>query len=251
MKRRAAPAEAAVSGFTLIEALIAVALMGIVLGSFATLTAQWLPNWNRGFARVQRTELLGIALDRLVGDLSAAEFVPPNRESKRPLFDGAELGVTFVRSAVGPNTRPGLEIVRLAESADQRGAILVRTRAPFAPVAAGWMTQINFADPVILLRAPYRVSFAYAAGDGAWKSTWQNAVELPAMIRATVRDAETERTLAVSTATAVRVELPASCARRNGASGCIEGKPPVGKSQAADEDADDRAPAMPIARRSR
>jgi general secretion pathway protein J len=250
MRRCAVPAEAAVSGFTLIEALIATALMGIVLGAFATLTAQWLPNWNRGFARVQRTELLGIALDRLVGDLSAAEFVPPNRESKRPLFDGAELGVTLVRSAVGPNTRPGLEIVRIAESADQRGPILVRTRAPFAPVAAGGLTQINFADPVILLRTPYRVSFAYAAGDGLWKNTWQNAVELPAMIRATVRDAETERTLAVSTATAVHVELPASCTRGKGSGECIEGKPPVGGSQTAEDDADDRAAAMPIARRN-
>jgi general secretion pathway protein J len=247
MKRRAPSAEAAVSGFTLIEALIATALMGIVLGAFATITAQWLPNWNRGFARVQRTELLGIALDRLVGDLSAAEFVPPNRESKRPLFEGAELGVTFVRSAVGPNTRPGLEIVRITESADQRGPILVRMRAPFAPVAAGGMTQINFADPVVLLRSPYRVSFGYAAGDGLWKNSWQNAAELPAMIRATVRDAETERTLAVSTATAVHVEVPASCARGNGGGGCIEGKPPVGTGQTA-EGADDRAAAMPVAR---
>ena len=38
-------------GFTLIETLAALALTGLVLSALATLTAQWLPNWNRGFAR--------------------------------------------------------------------------------------------------------------------------------------------------------------------------------------------------------
>ena len=40
-------------GFTLIEAIVALALMGLVLSALASITAQWLPNWNRGIARVQ------------------------------------------------------------------------------------------------------------------------------------------------------------------------------------------------------
>ena len=64
-------------GFTLIEALFATALMGAILAALATVTAQWLPNWNRGFARVQRNELLALGLERLVADLAAAEFVQP------------------------------------------------------------------------------------------------------------------------------------------------------------------------------
>jgi general secretion pathway protein J len=43
------------AGFTLIETLIATALMVAILAALATITAQWLPNWNRCFARVQRT----------------------------------------------------------------------------------------------------------------------------------------------------------------------------------------------------
>ena len=35
-------------GFTLIETLAALALTGLVLSALAILTAQWLPNWNRG-----------------------------------------------------------------------------------------------------------------------------------------------------------------------------------------------------------
>jgi general secretion pathway protein J len=199
------------AGFTLVEALAATVLMGMVLTALATITAQWLPNWNRGFARIQRTELVEIALERLVADVSAAEFVSANRKTTRPLFEGAELGVTFVRAAFGPNARSGLEIVRIAETADRQGPALVRSRAPFAPASTP-ADQSRFGDPVVLLRAPYRVTFSYAGRDRVWKSTWLEARELPAAVRLTIRDAATQRALSVSTATVIHTQLPADCA---------------------------------------
>ena len=60
------------SGFTLIESLVALALMGLVLSALASLTAQWLPNWNRGLDRIQRSEVVGIALQRIADDLAHA-----------------------------------------------------------------------------------------------------------------------------------------------------------------------------------
>ena len=60
------------SGFTLIETLVALALMGLVLSALANLTAQWLPNWNRGLDRIQRSEQIGIALQRIADDLADA-----------------------------------------------------------------------------------------------------------------------------------------------------------------------------------
>ena len=57
-------------GFTLIETLVALALMGLVLSALANLTAQWLPNWNRGLNRIQRSELIGTALQRIADDLA-------------------------------------------------------------------------------------------------------------------------------------------------------------------------------------
>jgi general secretion pathway protein J len=207
-------ARPAIAGFTLIEALAAVMLMGMVIAAFATVTAQWLPNWNRGFARVQRSELIDIALARLVADLSAAEFVPVDRDSNGPLFEGSELGVTFVRSGLTPNAPPGLEIVRIAETADRQGPTLVRSRAPFVPVAAA--AQSQFADPVVLLRSPYRVTFAYAGPDRVWRDAWRGATVLPAAVRVTVRDAATQRALSVSTATVIHAELAAACAGKDG-----------------------------------
>ena len=75
-------------GFTLLEALIAVALMGVLLATLATVTAQWMPGWKAGFDRVQRADLLGLGLDRIAADLAAAEFVSQGGENARLLFDG-------------------------------------------------------------------------------------------------------------------------------------------------------------------
>jgi general secretion pathway protein J len=211
---------AAVSGFTLIEALVATALMGVILAALASITSQWLPNWNRGIARAQRSELVSVALDRLIADLGASEFIPPNRDTKGPLFDGTEFSVTLVRSAVGPNIRPGLEIVRIAEISDKNGQVLVRATKPFAPLESN-VRQPDFANPVVLLRSPYQVSFAYAGRDGIWKQNWQNASELPAAVRLTVRDATSGRTLTISTTALVHVELPAACVGSKSKDDCV------------------------------
>ena len=207
-------------GFTLIETLVALALMGLVLSALANITAQWFPNWNRGLDRIQRSELISIALQRIADDLAAAEYVPANRAEKRPLFEGSELSVTFVRTALGPNAGPGLDVVRLSETTDQGGLVTARSRAPFRPLplASSLSEQLHFGEPVLLLRAPFRLSFAYAGEDGAWKGNWRNSAQLPAKIRLTVRDAASERVLAISTVTPVHVQSPAGgdCSQPDG-----------------------------------
>jgi general secretion pathway protein J len=219
------------AGFTLIEVLLATLLMTVILGALATVTAQWLPNWNRGIARVQRAERLAMGLDRIAADLSVAEMLPVNADARAPLFEGTELSVTFVRSAVGPNTRPGLEIIRFAEKADSQGLALVRERTPFAPMAPD--AQIRFADQVVLIRAPFRVTFSYAASDQVWQPTWRDKMQLPDLIRATVRDGATGQVLNVSIATVVHVNAPAECARAKNPASCLTArmKPDAGKKE--------------------
>ncbi|HEV3183505.1 MAG TPA: prepilin-type N-terminal cleavage/methylation domain-containing protein [Xanthobacteraceae bacterium] len=210
------------AGFTLIETLIATALMVAIMAALATVTAQWLPNWNRGFARVQRTELLSLGLERVVADLAAAEYVPAHYATRRPLFEGRELAVTFVRTAVGPNTRAGLEIVRIAEAADARGLALLRTEMPFAPVDPNLGVDLRrLTDPVVLVRAPFRLSFSYAGTDRVWKPTWLDAGELPAAVRVTVRNATTGQILSVSTAALLHVTASAECVRAKSKRNCV------------------------------
>jgi general secretion pathway protein J len=216
MRRRAQNGEA---GFTLIEVLLATLLMTVILAGLATITAQWLPNWNRGMARVQRAERLAMGLDRIAADLAVAEMIPANADTRAPLFEGNELSVSFVRTAVGPNTRPGLEIIRFIEKGDSQGLALVRERASFAPMPSD--AQVRFADQVVLIRAPFRVSFSYAGADQVWQPTWRGQMQLPEMIRITVRDGSTGQVLGISTAAMPHVNAPAECARAKNPAGCI------------------------------
>jgi general secretion pathway protein J len=174
-------------------------------------------------AHVQRTEIFGQGLERLVADLSAAEFMTANRKSKLPLFDGDELAVRFVRTAIGPNTRPGLEVVSISTISDDRGVALVRARTPFAPIPeSGKLRDLaSFSDPVVLMRAPYRATFSYAGPDHAWRQSWHDAIHLPVVIRVLVRDAATQRTLAVSTAALLHVNVQAECASAKVIKDCL------------------------------
>jgi general secretion pathway protein J len=201
------------AGFTLIETLAAVALFLIVMAALATITGQWLPSWNRGFARVQRAEQLAFGVDRIVADLAAAQFISPNETVKAPIFEGTELSVTFVRGPVGPNALPGLEIVRLAEIASERGPALARASAPFVPLVpdASAIPRLKFSEPIALVRSPFRVLFAYAGPDHVWQPNWRGADRLPTSVRITLRDAVSGQTLAVSSAAQIHVDVAPAC----------------------------------------
>ncbi|MBR0791465.1 general secretion pathway protein GspJ [Bradyrhizobium manausense] len=217
--KRLSRAFASEAGFTLLEVLLATLLMTVILAALATVTAQWLPNWNRGIARVQRAERLATGIDRIVADLSVAEQIAVNGDARVPLFDGAELSVTFLRTALGPSARPGLEFIRLIEKADAQGLALVRERAPFQPMPTDG--QIRFVDQVVLIRAPFRVSFAYAGPDRKWQPTWRGQAQLPDRVRVTVRDGANGQVMAVSAAVLPHITAPAECARAKNPTTCV------------------------------
>jgi general secretion pathway protein J len=191
----------------------------LVLAALAAITAQWLPNWNHGVVRIQRNEQVALGLERIAADLAASEFISTSQEARKPFFDGANRSVVFVRTTLGPNTAPGLEIVRIAETTSERGLVIVRTRAPFTPGID--RTQLTFTNPVVLLGEPYRLSFSYAGTDRNWREDWRQQAQLPSAIKLTVRDATTQRTLSVSTATSVHVEVPIDCIAAKSLAECL------------------------------
>lgn len=210
------------AGFTLIEALAALALMGLILSFLSLITAQWLPAWSRTFDRLQRSEALMTAMDRIAADIAAAEIVRVRRRSKDVLFDGSDRTLTLVRNAIGPNAVPGLEIVRIGETTDRQGSAVVRSRAVFSPGITGVDPA---AGAVVMLRAPYRVSFAYAAPDKIWKQAWHGSDMMPAAVLLTIEDAG-RRLPPISRIVPVRAEISAEalCSQQSGCSG-EDGKP--------------------------
>ncbi|MGD0719803.1 MAG: prepilin-type N-terminal cleavage/methylation domain-containing protein [Roseiarcus sp.] len=185
-------------GFTLLEALAAVAVTAAILAGLAALAGQWLPNWRHGFQALQNADLIGLALDRIVEDVASAEYARLDGGRGPPLFRGTPEAVTFVRQAIGPGAAPRLEIVRIGESQTQQGVEAEREHASLAPGAIG-----AFRDATTLLRPPFRLSFAYAGPDGQWRSAWSASAKLPRAVRLTVQ-AESGAVLA-STAFALKV----------------------------------------------
>jgi general secretion pathway protein J len=208
-RENARPLEA---GFSLIEAMATLALTAVIILALSSVSGQWLPNWRRGFVDLQRADLLGAGLERLVDDLSAAEYVTRSAGAEAPLFEGDPSSVMFVRSAVGPDAYPHLEVVRLAEIKEERGLAMVRTRSRFSPIAAplpGAQQQaIAFGDPVTLIRAPFHVTFSYAGQDRVWLPSWKDRKKLPDAVRISVRDTVANRVLAASTVASIRVTAP-------------------------------------------
>lgn len=210
------------AGFSLLEATAAIALTTTIVLALSSITDQWFPNWRRGLVDLQRADLLNAGVERMAEDVSAAEYVTPSAGAQAPLFAGDSSTMEFVRSAIGPNSYPHLEIVRLAQTMDDRGLALTRTRAPFAP---GKPTKpFSFGDAVALVRAPYHVLFAYAGKDRVWVGSWKGRKRLPDAVRITIRDSN-DRMLAASTAIRIKVTAPGAPDQQGNAANPPAGAP--------------------------
>src|SRR5258705_1286260 len=137
------------AGFTLLETLGAIALMGVVLWSLSIISSQWLSSWRSSHDRLQRIEAIMMALDRIAADIGEAEFARVGNGSKLVVFEGHSSEVTFVRTAIGPNVSGGLELVRIGEAMAVRGEGVVRSGVVFVP---GTLEVDPASSPVVLLR---------------------------------------------------------------------------------------------------
>jgi general secretion pathway protein J len=171
-------------GFSLLEALAAVAVTAALLSGLALVAGQWTPQWRHGFLALQNADLIGLAVDRIAEEVGAAEYARGDGGQGAPLFLGGPDAVTFVRQAIGPGAGPRLEVVRIAEADTDAGAELDRAHASFTPGGVG-----GFRDATPLLRPPFRLEFAYAGPDGRWLSQWSGQAKLPRAVRVTVQSA--------------------------------------------------------------
>lgn len=219
VRERAPRPSSPCAGFTLVEALVALALTGLVLSGLALVTGQLLPGWNRGLGAVQKGEAIALAVDRISADLAAALYVPAYVKARRPLFAGTAEAVTFVRPAFGPNAGGGLEVVRYGEAGDARAAVLARATAPFLPRPKD-APGPDFGRGTVLLAPPYRAAFSYAGRDGVWRAEWTDADELPRAVRIVIRDGASGRALGASTAAVIHADIAPECVADEARKGC-------------------------------
>lgn len=207
-------ARAACAGFSIVEGLVALVLTGLILSGLSILVSQWMPRWNHGFHKAQRTDLYAVALDRIAADLTEARYVTGSARDNNLFFSGEAEAMTFVRPTLDPGAKPGLEVVRIATVADKTGVRIVRRQARFSPLPPGVLAaqDLAFTSTGVLLRANARVAFSYADPEGRWRGQWDDPVTLPARVRIELRDLATGAPLAPPTTAVIRAEAPARCA---------------------------------------
>jgi general secretion pathway protein J len=191
---RARPFLAGQAGFSLLEVLLALVLMGLLmagaLGGVRTATK----SVERGEALIERTNKIRVAQEFLRRQVSNAMALP--FEQKRPtgepvVLRGASDELTFVSPMPGYMSRGGAYVQKLAFERGSNGMQLVFRHA----LLNGFDPDDAFADeerePVVLLEHIGRARFEYRALDdrgrlGEWEDNWDQPGRAPLLVRIAV-----------------------------------------------------------------
>jgi general secretion pathway protein J len=166
-------------GFSLIEALAALAMSAMLFAAVAQFTGVWFTRWRDIVMTTGRQDQVLVVLDRITDDIEAAVPVFGPNGAPQLLFDGRADRLTFARHALGFNQRGGVDAVTYAMGdAGGRRALIRSRRTANAQGAAG--------EDLPLLRSDVSVAFAYGARDGTELQAWSDPDRLPSFIRVTL-----------------------------------------------------------------
>jgi prepilin-type N-terminal cleavage/methylation domain-containing protein len=232
-------------GFTLIEALAALAIASVIIMASAALVHNVALFFDRGTRGVSDAERLMLAVGRLAGDFGSARFVWRRTDDGSAAAFAAEqaggerpAGVMFVgagRAAWGGRADDELISLRIEEDGEIRR--LVRRRAAW-PGSRVRFEDVSLQDPVVLIEGRLDISFVFGrlTPDGAlaWYASWVGERALPRYVRLILRDRATGADLLGEADFMIHAEAPAACGRADAAVGCLTAAPPV-QADASDE----------------
>ncbi len=242
------------AGFTLIEMLVSVVLMGLVLAGLGAGLSTIAKGWDRHSGHLANQDMLIRAQTQLVRDLGSIERVswttstssrqvesdtdtPQNQASEnepdntndsppRFIFKGEPDRVRFIAIEPPRPSRPGPYILSYGAS---KGGKLVRSRVRFHPDIKDF-DILSFKDPVTLIAGSYRYRFSYgerySAEDGIsdalrWFPSWPHEDKLPSLIKFEVRHARTGALALAPIVVRPRIDAEPACAKnRKASAGC-------------------------------
>jgi general secretion pathway protein J len=172
------PHNQARAGFTLVEALVALAIAAAAFGVIAQLAATQLRNWSRGRDGAAMLDMLTTGTSQVARDLRQTLPVPSRREPGAPVLFRGEPNRLLFASATG--LRPGdlgVEIILIEAKAEQDGVLLLRSRSSLANGLDGTM-----GNSVVLMKGRFTVRFGYRDHTGRPSATWIDRPNLPAAV---------------------------------------------------------------------
>ena len=231
-------ARAGCDGFTLVEALAALAIASVIIIASTALIHNVALFFDRGTRGVTEAERLMLAVERLAGDFSAARFVSRRTEDGIAAAFAAEqatserpASIVFVgagRAALGPRADDDLISLMVEEDGEVRR--LVRRRATW-PGPRSRFEDVTPQDPVVLIEGKLDISFVFGrvTPDGAlaWYASWAGEWVPPRYVRLILRDRATGADLLGEADFVVRANAPAACGQADAALACLSSAPPA------------------------
>lgn len=180
-------------GFTLIEMLIAISLLGImVVLLFASLRIA-AESWNSGEAKISEVNKKAVVYQFFKRHLSTARPLPTYvddqqqdaQEPPKPVFQGLPQSIRFVSALPAASARRGLQVFHVGLD-PQHPSLLKVALTPYQQTDS----EPSAAEPVVLLEnvKDFKISYfgvntANGDGSGGWQDQWQEAEQLPRLVR--------------------------------------------------------------------
>jgi prepilin-type N-terminal cleavage/methylation domain-containing protein len=219
------------AGFTLIEALAALAVGSVVILATAALIHDVARHFDRGTRGAQESERIMVAVERLAQDFNSTRFVGWSVDGKptvaftgEPAKDDKPAKVTFVGDAglmAGPQ---GEEVVTLTIEPAGELTRLVRRRAAWAGPRMR-LEDVSPQDAVVLIEGAVDMAFAFGriAPSGAleWNESWIEQSTLPRFVRLILTDRTTGSDLLGEADFVVRADAPPGCGSPTAGTSCL------------------------------
>lgn len=218
-------------GFTLIEALAALAISSVIIVTTVTLIHTVAGNFDRGTRGVDAADGLTLALQRLASDFSAARYTVWTTQTglavafKGERTDDQKPGqIIFVTERRNESELPTDEVVSLTIEQAGETTRLVRRRAAWT----GPNMQIDHVSPqdaVVLLDGDLNISFLFGGltpgGGLVWSTAWTDTTRLPRFVRLVLRDRSTGANPVGEADFIIRADAPLACGRSDAGTDCL------------------------------
>ena len=238
MKMRRVETRGGSRGFTLVEALAALAIASVVIIASTAMIHNVALFFDRGTRGVTDAERLMLAVERMAADFSSARFVSRRTDAGAagafaavPASGGGPATIIFVgagRDGSGP--RSDDDIISLTVEEDDEIRRLIRRRAAW-PGPRARFEDVTLEDPVVLIEGKLDVSFVFGRvmpdGTLAWYESWAGEPGPPRYVRLIVRDRATGADLLGESDFVVRANAPAACGRSDATVACLSVAPSV------------------------
>lgn len=183
------------NGFTLIEVLIAITLLGvIVVLLFASLRIAG-KSWNTGEGKIAQVNQKAVVYQFFKRHLTTIRPLPmPKRddplglEATEQAFQGLPQSLQFVAALPAASTRKGLQLFNI-QLDPRRSSIIQVALRPYRETDAEFDAVAE--PPVVLLEQVAKFSFSYfgkieEGADQLWHNEWVEADHLPSLVKVSI-----------------------------------------------------------------